>query len=85
MILDKDHMSYELKGPSGIRFFYASEEHLKQAVTEGFSAYNRLASYVIDVDGQFIKSRTFDPKVINAILSYGRSDILKLLDFMEDK
>jgi hypothetical protein len=85
MILDKDFMKYELKGPSGIRFFFANEEHLRIAVTEGNHAYVRVASYVIDVDGKFLKSRTVDPSILNAILMYDRREVLEFIDFVEGK
>lgn len=85
MILDKDHMKYELKGPTGIRFFFASEEHLCRAATEKNHAYVRMASYVIDVDGKFLKSRTVDPSILNAILMYDRREVLEFIDFVEGK
>lgn len=85
MILDKDLMRYELKGPSGIRFFYANEDHLRQAVAEGQRGYTLMASYVIDVNGQFLKSRTVPTVVLNTLLTYDRREVLEFIDFVEGK
>lgn len=85
MILDKDHMEWKLEGPSGVRFYYASEDHLKQAVTEGHSGYTRLASYIVNPNGQFMKSRTISTHILNSILNYSREEVLELFNFSEDK
>lgn len=83
--LDKDLMKWKLVGPTGVTFYYASEEHLTQAVTVGGSKYMHMASYAISPRGRFIKNRTTGADLPNAILEMGRDKINELFDFMEGK
>ncbi|QNO00835.1 hypothetical protein phiPsa397_149 [Pseudomonas phage phiPsa397] len=83
MLLNPDMMKWKLTGPTGVKFFYASEEHLIKAVTEGGSSYMKMACYAISPKGRFIKNRSAGDQFPNLLLEMGRDKVNEFFDFME--
>ncbi|QNO00319.1 hypothetical protein QGX21_gp083 [Pseudomonas phage phiPsa315] len=83
MLLNKDMMQWKLVGPTGCIFFYACQEHMVKAVTEGGSAYTKMACYVISPKGRFIKNRSAGDEFPNLLLAMGRDKVNEFFDFME--
>ncbi|QNO00145.1 hypothetical protein QGX20_gp074 [Pseudomonas phage phiPsa300] len=83
MLLNPDMMQWKLRGPSGVTFLYASQEHLIKAVTEGGSSYMKMACYAISPKGRFIKNRSAGDQFPNLLLEMGRDKVNEFFDFME--
>lgn len=83
MMLDKDMMQWKLVGPTGCTFFYASQEYLIKAVTEGGSKYMQMASYALNPKGEFIKNRSVGVDFPNLLIAMGRDKVNEFFDMME--
>jgi hypothetical protein len=83
MLLNPDMMNWKLVGPTGVTFFYSNQEHMVQAVTEGGNAMTRMACYVINPKGRFIKNRSVGEQIPNLLLEMGRDKVNEFFDFME--